>query len=93
MEDGDTDQAWLRYKEQKPHILVTAPSNVAVDNIVLGIMEDGFIDGNGGRYNPPIVLVRMGRFRSDRVRAISLDSQVNKCCRGRRLSNFICFID
>ena len=75
MEDGDTDQAWLRYKEQKPHILVTAPSNVAVDNIVLRIMEDGFIDGNGRRYNPPIV--RMGRFQSERVRAISLDSQVS----------------
>lgn len=28
-----------------PHILVTAPSNVAVDNIVSRILEEGFLDG------------------------------------------------
>jgi len=39
---------------------------VAVDNIVLRIMEDGFLDGQGRRYNPP--LVRMGRFGSEKVR-------------------------
>lgn len=28
-----------------PHILITAPSNVAVDNIVGRILEEGFLDG------------------------------------------------
>lgn len=28
-----------------PHILITAPSNVAVDNIVSRILEEGFLDG------------------------------------------------
>ena len=34
----------------KPRILVSAPSNTAVDNIVLRIMEQGFLDGDGQRY-------------------------------------------
>lgn len=49
MEDRKVEEAWLRLKEDKPHLLVTAPSNVAVDNIILRIIEDGFIDGNGQR--------------------------------------------
>lgn len=32
--------------QQKPHILVSAPSNIAVDNIIQRIMEKGFTDGN-----------------------------------------------
>ena len=33
----------------KPRILVCAPSNTAVDNIILKIMEEGFLDGTGRR--------------------------------------------
>jgi senataxin len=36
----------------KPRLLVCAPSNAAVDNVILKIMEDGFVDGSGKRYNP-----------------------------------------
>jgi senataxin len=32
---------------RKPHILVTAPSNAAVDGIVEKLMAEGFRDGNG----------------------------------------------
>ena len=81
LDDDKTDQGWVRYKEAKPHILVTAPSNVAVDNIVQRIMADGFLDGNGQRYNPP--LVRMGRMQSEQVRAVSLDAQVDELLRAR----------
>lgn len=49
MEDHEVDQAWHSLKEDKPHLLVTAPSNVAVDNIIGRIIEDGFLDGNGNR--------------------------------------------
>lgn len=54
---------------------MTAPSNVAVDNIILRIIEDGFVDGQGRRYNPS--MVRVGRGQSERVRAVSLDQQVD----------------
>ena len=47
-EDNETDKAWVKFKEQKPHFLVTAPSNVAVDNILPRICEDE----TGKRYNP-----------------------------------------
>jgi len=31
--------------KKKPRLLVCAPSNTAVDNIILKIMEGGFVDG------------------------------------------------
>jgi senataxin len=41
--------AWQNYSKLKPRLLVAAPSNVAVDNIVSRIMSDGFLDGEGAR--------------------------------------------
>lgn len=55
----------------KPHILVTAPSNTAVDNIIVRIMENGFADGEGNHYKPNIV--RVGAGRTDQVRSVSLE--------------------
>ena len=67
--------AWLqliaRLGKSKPHILVTAPSNVAVDNILQRIMEKGFTDSTGNHYNPN--LLRLGGGKADRVRAVSLE--------------------
>ena len=54
----------------KPHILVTAPSNIAVDNIIQRIIAKGFVDGNGGRYNPNIL--RFGAGKSSSVKVVSL---------------------
>lgn len=59
--DEETAQAWAAMGNEKPHILVTAPSNIAVDNIVSKIMEEGFCDGNGRRYNPSIVRIGKGK--------------------------------
>lgn len=42
---------------QRPRILVTAPSNAAVDAILQRLVEKGFMDGTVHRYNPPIVRV------------------------------------
>lgn len=53
----------------KPHILVTAPSNVAVDNIVLRIIERGFYDGNAQQYKPSIL--RLGKCEA--VKQVSLE--------------------
>jgi hypothetical protein len=60
--------------QKSPRILVCAPSNAAVDNIILKIMEDGFVDGNGCRYNPSIV--RVGRGQSASVKDVCLEDKV-----------------
>jgi len=39
----------------KPHVLVTAPSNTAIDNICSRVVAKGFVDGNGSQYYPYIV--------------------------------------
>ena len=59
----------------KPRLLVCAPSNAAVDNIILKIMKNGFVDGQGTRYNPSIVRVGVGQ--SDAVQAVSLGAKVD----------------
>mmetsp|Transcript_1678 Transcript_1678/g.3157 ORF Transcript_1678/g.3157 Transcript_1678/m.3157 type:complete len:601 (+) Transcript_1678:128-1930(+) len=59
---------------KRPRILVCAPSNAAVDNVILKIMEDGFVDGNGFRYNPSIA--RIGRGQSASVKDVALEEKV-----------------
>ncbi|KAL7548333.1 hypothetical protein ACHAWF_011620, partial [Thalassiosira exigua] len=60
--------------KQRPRILVAAPSNAAVDNVILKIMADSFVDGNGCRYNPSIV--RIGRGQSTSVKDVCLEEKV-----------------
>jgi senataxin len=59
----------------KPRLLVCAPSNAAIDNIIFKIMEDGFIDGSGNRYNPS--MIRVGSGKSDAVSAVALERKVD----------------
>jgi senataxin len=59
----------------KPRLLVCAPSNAAVDNVILKIMEDGFIDGSSNRYNPSIIRVGVGK--SIAVKDVALENQVD----------------
>jgi senataxin len=47
-----------------------------VDNIILKIMEDGFVDGSGQRYNPSMIRVGVGQ--SAAVSPISLENKVNQ---------------
>jgi len=54
-------------------MLVVAPSNAAVSNIVERLMESGFVDGGGGQYFPKIVCTGIGHRVSDRVRPVSFD--------------------
>jgi senataxin len=60
----------------KPRILVCAPSNAAVDNVILKIMEDGFIDGRGHRYNPSMIRVGVGQ--SANVKDVALETKVDQ---------------
>ncbi len=73
-------QPWLalisRLGRLKPHLLVTAPSNVAVDNIVERVMQVGFIDSSGGQYKP--ALLRLGSGKAERVKCVSLEDIVEQ---------------
>jgi len=59
---------------RKPRLLVAAPSNIAVDNIISKVIAEGFVDGQGLRYNPRIV--RVGRGLGAGVRDVSLEALV-----------------
>ena len=48
---------------RKPRILVCAPSNAAIDEIIKRIEECGLLDGRLKRYNPEIA--RIGSIKSD----------------------------
>ena len=72
---GAKKMALAEAAKGKPRILVCAPSNNAVDNIIHKIFECGFIDGHGHRYNPS--LVRVGRGASETVKHVSLEAKVD----------------
>jgi len=71
---------WTKFvsslSKKKPHILVVAPSNVAVDNIVQRIMEKEFYDGSGGKYKPD--MLRIGAGKTANVQAVSLEDKMEK---------------
>lgn len=77
---SDAEKKWVALvasiSRSKPHILVAAPSNVAVDNIVQRIMEKGFYDGKGQKYFPNIL--RIGGGKSEHVNAVSLEDSMEQ---------------
>ena len=72
---GAKREALAEAKLGLPRVLVCAPSNNAIDNVIIKIMESGFIDGHGYRYNPSIV--RIGSGQSDSVKDVSLETKVD----------------
>ncbi|RHY55242.1 hypothetical protein DYB34_003586, partial [Aphanomyces astaci] len=76
--DHETSKAWAAIGDEKPHILVAAPSNIAVDNIVAKIMEEGFCDGEGRQYFPNII--RVGRGANVNVKSVVLEGMVESLC-------------
>lgn len=73
-ETSDEPESWLsRLREARPRVLVCAPSNVAVDNVVAKIVEGGFVGGDGSKYRPDVV--RVGRAAAG---AASLDARVDE---------------
>ena len=71
---GTRETTLAMARRAKPRLLVCAPSNAAIDNIILKIMEDGFIDGRGQRYNPSMIRVGVGQ--SATVRPVALEDKV-----------------
>lgn len=61
----------------KPRILVCAPSNAAIDNVILKIMSDRFVDGKGTKYSPSIVRVGAGS-TNPKVSSVGLKDVVNR---------------
>ncbi|RLO09516.1 hypothetical protein DYB28_004774, partial [Aphanomyces astaci] len=85
--DHETSKAWAAIGDEKPHILVAAPSNIAVDNIVAKIMEEGFCDGEGRQYFPNIIRVGRGAVRltgthetNVNVKSVVLEGMVESLC-------------
>ncbi|KAL7464961.1 hypothetical protein ACHAXS_005292 [Conticribra weissflogii] len=62
--------------EVKPRILVCAPSNAAIDNVIVKIMSDRFVDGNGAKYSPSIVRVGAG-IVNPKVKSVGLKEMVD----------------
>ena len=64
---------------KRPRILVLAPSNVGVDNIIERVLDKGFIDGNGGQYWPSMIRLGSGRGkRASKVRVVSLEESMEQ---------------
>eukprot|EP00878_Enallax_costatus_P007720 GHUV01008081.1.p1 GENE.GHUV01008081.1~~GHUV01008081.1.p1 ORF type:complete len:869 (+),score=299.72 GHUV01008081.1:2923-5529(+) len=59
----------------KARVLVCAPSNAALDEIVLRILQHGLLDGSGKRFDPS--LVRIGVNVHHSVKHVSLESLVD----------------
>eukprot|EP00879_Flechtneria_rotunda_P030366 GHRR01032991.1.p1 GENE.GHRR01032991.1~~GHRR01032991.1.p1 ORF type:complete len:266 (+),score=55.51 GHRR01032991.1:320-1117(+) len=59
----------------KAHVLVCAPSNAALDEVVLRILQHGLLDGSGKRYDPSIV--RIGVTLHHSVKTVSLEMLVD----------------
>jgi senataxin len=76
LQTGSRSSALGIARAHKPRLLVCAPSNAAVDNIILKIMEDGFIDGSGQRYNPSMIRVGVGQSKS--VKDVALETKVDQ---------------
>ncbi|VEU37291.1 unnamed protein product [Pseudo-nitzschia multistriata] len=76
LQSGNRQAALEIARRAKPRLLVCAPSNAAVDNVILKIMEDGFIDGRGQRYNPSITRIGVGQ--SAAVKDVALETKVDQ---------------
>jgi senataxin len=76
LQTGSRSAALESARSHKPRLLVCAPSNAAVDNVILKIMEDGFIDGSGQRYNPSMIRVGVGQ--SNAVKDVALGTKVDQ---------------
>lgn len=64
-----------RAQGPRAHVLVCAPSNAALDEVVLRILQHGLLDGSGARYDPSIVRIGVNVHHS--VKSVSLEKLVD----------------
>jgi len=55
-----SNQGMLEVHEPKPRILICAPSNAGVDNIIQRLVESGFSQMDGSHYVPDIIRLSSG---------------------------------
>ncbi|CAM9423280.1 unnamed protein product, partial [Ectocarpus fasciculatus] len=79
-----TGSSWVKLAmdlaRHKPRVLVTAPSNVAVDNILSRIVEQGFIDGNGQKFFPNVLRLGAGA-TAGQVKAVTMEGTTESLLR------------
>ena len=76
MKNSEVNEKWQKAAGNKPRILVCAPSNGAVDNIIKKVMTNGFVDGKGKRYFPS--MYRVGSGQSTEIKdQVSLEKAVD----------------
>lgn len=63
-------------RKHRKHVLVCAPSNSALDEIVLRLLNTGLRDENGQAYTPNVVRVGLNAHHS--VSAVTMDTLVNQ---------------
>jgi hypothetical protein len=73
--------AWIQLIQSlttnKPRLFVTAPSNIAIDNIVTKIIQGGFIDGSGAGYQPSILRFGSGGKSTKLLNNVTLETIVD----------------
>ena len=76
---SNDQRSWLDItKISKPRIIVCAPSNVAIDNIILRILSEKFLDGECRQYVPRIVRIGKGSENNAEVAKLALSRLVDK---------------
>jgi senataxin len=76
---GANERSWLDLTRiAKPRIIVCAPSNVAIDNIILRIQAEKFLDGSGRQYVPWLVRIGKGATQNQSVAQRALSRLVEK---------------
>ncbi|CAI5472811.1 unnamed protein product [Closterium sp. Yama58-4] len=73
---GSTQQVEVLggHRKQRAHVLVCAPSNAALDEIVLRLLHTGLRDDSGGMYSPSVVRVGLNAHHS--VASVAMDNLV-----------------
>ena len=72
---------WLK-DGSNPHLLIVAPSNAAIDNVLRLVVTKGFLDGQGNRYKPKCVRIGSSSWNNSRGQdemfaSLSLDAEVD----------------
>ena len=74
-----SERSWLDLASvSKPRIIVCAPSNVAIDNIILRILSEQFVGGDGGKYTPWLVRIGKGSTQNQEVAKKALSKMVEE---------------
>ncbi|CAI5466534.1 unnamed protein product [Closterium sp. Yama58-4] len=75
---GSTQQVEVLggHRKQRAHVLVCAPSNAALDEIVLRLLHTGLRDDTGGMYSPSVVRVGLNAHHS--VASVAMDNLVSQ---------------